>query len=534
MTMRLALTAAVLMTMPALGLAQAPPRRLIMPFENATREPGVQWLAEGSAAILADDLLALGVPAITRTDRLRAFDRLHVPAAADLSYATVIRVGRILGAGQVIVGAFEVSGEQITVRARAIELGAGRMLPEIVESGPLRDIFAVYGRVARQLAPDAPAPIAEMEQGHPPIAAFEQYSKGLIAQAPAAKIAFLTQAIRLAPGFQRPRLELWEVHTDQGDHTRALAAVAEVPPTHALARQAKFLAGLSQLHLGRLQDAFATFSALQQQRTDSALMNNLGIVQLRRSPEAGGGRAVWYFNEAARLDPGDPDLLFNLGYAYWLDRDPAAAIYWLREAVRRNPSDDAAHYVLGVALQATGSAAEASREKELARRLSSEYAQWESKQKGANGAPRGLERIKTDLDVPSALRVDTVIVEAGRRDQRELAEFHLAAGRRALEGERYAEAIAELRRAIYLAPYDHEAHLLLGRAYMRGGRLQDAIDAFKISLWSEPTIAAHLALAEAYIQTRDFMAARLELQQIFNRQPGHPDARRLLESLPPP
>ena len=46
------------------------------------------------------------------------------------------------------------------------------------------------------------------------------------------------------------------------------------------------------------------------------------------------------------------------------------------------------------------------------------------------------------------------------------------------------EAISELQRAVYLSPYDHEAHLLLGRVYLRGGRLQDAIDALKISIWS--------------------------------------------------
>lgn len=534
MTRHFFFTVAVLLTIPTLGLAQAQPRWLVMPFETATREPSVQWLAEGSAVILTDDLLALGVPAITRSDRMRAFERLHVPAAVDLSHATVIRVGRILGAGLAVVGAFETDGGRITVRARAIELGAGRMLPEIIESGALGDIYTVYEHVARRLVPDSPIPAARMESGHPPIAAFEQYIKGLIAHAPAEKIALLTQAVRLAPGFQRPRLELWEVYTGRGDHARALAAVAEVPTAHALARQAKFLAGLSQLYLGRLQDAFTTFSAVLQERPDSALMNNLGIVQLRRGTDTAGGRTVWYFSEAARLDPADPDLLFNLGYAYWLDRDPAAAIYWLREAVRRNPSDDAAHYVLGLALQATGSTAEAAREKELARRLSSEYAQWESTRKGADTAPRGLERVKTDLDVPVAFRVETVIVEAGRRDERELAEFHLAAGRRAVEAERDAEAIAELRRAIFLAPYHAEAHLLLGRVFMRGGRVQDAIDAFKISLWSEPTIAAHLALAEAYIRIHQFTAARLELQQVFDRQPGHPEARRLLDSLPPP
>ena len=52
---------------------------------------------------------------------------------------------------------------------------------------------------------------------------------------------------------------------------------------------------------------------------------------------------------------------------------PQAAIYWLREAVRSNPADGEAHFVLGAALAAAGNAAEAAREKELARRLSSTY-----------------------------------------------------------------------------------------------------------------------------------------------------------------
>ena len=46
------------------------------------------------------------------------------------------------------------------------------------------------------------------------------------------------------------------------------------------------------------------------------------------------------------------------------------------------------------------------------------------------------------------------------------------------------EAIAELDRALYLSPYLADAHLLLGRIHLRNGRVRDAIDALKISLWS--------------------------------------------------
>ena len=409
--------------------AQTTPRQLVVPFENATRAPQSYWLGEGSAVILTDDLIALGAPAITREDRLRAFERLRAPTVATLSHATVIRLGQLLGAGEVIVGSFEVNDQDIIVRARPIRIDTGRMAPEIVESGPLAEIFAVYARVGRRLVPASRVTAEEMEQGHPPIAALEQYLKGLVAQAPTTKAGFLTQALGVYPAFARARIELWNVYTDLSEHQQALAAVGDVAPDHRLKRRAKFLGGVSMLHLGQYQQAFDVFSELNAAVPDPALMNNMGIVQLRRPAGAAGGRAITYFGEATKVDATDSDLFFNLGYAYWLDRDVPTAIDWLREAVRRNPADDAAHYVLGVALLTMGSTAEAAREKELAKRLSSEYEEWEAKQPAVNSVPRGLERIKTDVDVPSSLRVEDTIVAAEQRDQRELAAFHLEAGR---------------------------------------------------------------------------------------------------------
>lgn len=467
----------------------APALQLVIPFENTTREPRGYWLSEGSAVILTDDLIALGVPAITRDDRLRTFERLRVPNAASVSYATMIRLGQVVGAEQIIVGTFEVRGTFLAVKARTIRLDTGRMSPEIVELGTLNDLFAVYGRVAQRIVPGSPVSAEEMEQGHPPLAAFEQYIKGVLAEAPATQISFLTQALRLAPTFHRARIALWSAHTEQGEHQQALSVVRQVPEDERLARQARFLGAVSMLHLAQYQTAFNAFTELNRVTADPALLNNLGIVQLRRSAAAPGGRAVSYFGEAVKLDGNDSDLFFNLGYAYWLSRDTQGAINWLREAVRRNPADDEAHYTLGVALQAAGNTSEAAREKELARRLSSTTAEWEAKRPGANAVPPGLERIKLDIDVPQTLRPEDLVVAAEQRDQREAAAFHLERGQRFYEGERDEEAIAELRRTIFLAPYESAAHLLLGKIYMRDGRAQDAIDALTIAVWSDPANA---------------------------------------------
>jgi len=501
-------------------------RVLVMPFQTATREPRSYWLGEGSAVILSDSLLALGLPVMRRDERLHSFELLRVPAIAGLSNATVIRVGQVVGASQVIVGNFTLAGDTLTVRARPILLDTGHAGAEIVESGPLADIFDIYDRVAFRLVPGSSTAGVKLEASHPPIVAFEQFIKGLIAEASETRLSFLNEAIKLAPDLQRARLAAWDVYTDLGEHERALAAVNQVPMGHRLSRQARFLASVSLLDLKRYQEAFDELNRLNMEEKDSTLLNNMGVVQLRRPPGAPGGRAVSYFNEAAALE--GVDSYFNLGYAYWLDGDASAAVFWLREAVRRNPADHAAHYVLGVALDATGSATEAAREKDLARRLSSTYEGWETR---TPSVPPGLDRIRMDLGLPDALRVENVIGAAGQRDQLQLASFHLEAGRRAYETEHDAEAISALLRAIYLSPYDHDAHLLLGRIYLRGGRVGDAIAALKISIWSDDSLAARLALADAYEKAGQINEARTELQNVLSRDASNGEAKQRLDRL---
>jgi tetratricopeptide (TPR) repeat protein len=481
----LALTLLLMWRSPVGLRAQAQDRYLVIPFENTTREARLYWLSEGAAVLLTDDLLALGASAITRDDRLRAFESLNVPPIASLSHATVIRLGQLVGATHVVAGGFELERGTLTVRARAIRLDTGRMLPEIVERGPLQQMFEIYAKIGRQLVPTSTVAIEQMERVHPPLAAFELYIKGVLAEAPATKLGYLDDALELYPNFQRARVAQWEVYTEQGEHQRGLDAVRLVPDTHAQGRRARFLAAVSLINLGRLDDAFAALGELNRQKPDPAVLNNLGIVQLRRKPGAQGSSPLTYFSEASKLDPDDPDLFFNLGYAYFASGDAKAASYWLREAVRRNPADDEAHYALGVALQKAGSEAEAAREKELARQLSSKWADLEKTPVGS-GMPRELERIKTEMVEPGSLRVASVLVASEQREQQELATFHLDRGRRLFDQERDAEATAELRRAIYLMPYQAEAHLLLGRLYQRTGRTREAIDSFKIAIWIDP------------------------------------------------
>jgi tetratricopeptide (TPR) repeat protein len=525
------LTAGLAGAAPVHGQSAAPSRILVMPFENVTRDARIVWLGEAASVLLADDLNALGANAITREERREAFQRLQVPRAASLTDATVIRIGQLVGASQVVVGSLQGEGESLIVTARSIGLEAARIQVNVSERGTLPDLYDLFERVGRKLAPPGAKPPSEVSAiPRPPIAALENYIKGLLAETPTNAVHYLNTALQADSSFDRARLALWDVFDEQADHQRALAAVAPVADGSPWSRRARFLAGLSQLNLKRYDDAFNTFNALADARASAPALNNLGIVQLRRGSTPQTGLATYYFHQAAEADATEPDYFFNLGYAYWMERDTQAAIYWLRETVRRNPADGDAHYVLGAALASARNPTEASREKELARRLSSTYAEWD-KRPAAEPVPKGLERTKTDVELPHARRVEETLAASGQRDQQELARFYVDRGRRLYQQENDREAIAELNRALFLSPYEADAHLLLGRIHLRNGRVHDAIDALKISLWSAETAEAHAVLAAAYADAKDADKAREEAQRALVLDPQSPDARRVLDRL---
>ena len=322
------------------ALPAAASRILVVPFETSARDGRTYWLGDAVSILIADDLNARGLGAIGRSARERAYEQLHLPPHAVLTRATVIKVGELVAATQIVVGEVDLDGDALTIRARPIGLEIGRAQPEVVERGDLSELFAVADRAARRAVPGGGA----AAQGPTPsLQVFERYVKGLLAEQPAAQAEFLEAALRLDPGYDRARLALWEVRTTLGQNDGALAAVRDIAPTSPEYSRARFLSAVSLLALKQYDQAFTVFKALLETVPDASVWNDLGVIQLRRPQSAETGKPVYYFTKAAEAEPEDPDLLFNLGYAYALDKDPQAAIYWLREALRRNPADAEAH-----------------------------------------------------------------------------------------------------------------------------------------------------------------------------------------------
>jgi Tfp pilus assembly protein PilF len=132
------------------------------------------------------------------------------------------------------------------------------------------------------------------------------------------------------------------------------------------------------------------------------------------------------------------------------------------------------------------------------------------------------------VDAAPITYVTAAIANPAQRDHDATAMFHLERGRRLVEGQNDREAVNELRRAIYLAPYADEPHLLLGKVYQRTGRLEDAINEYKIAIWARETVAARVALGTALLEAGDRAAARTEAERALQLSPESAEARALL------
>jgi Tfp pilus assembly protein PilF len=177
-------------------------------------------------------------------------------------------------------------------------------------------------------------------------------------------------------------------------------------------------------------------------------------------------------------------------------------------------------------LVAAGRTTEAQRELDLARLLGSPGDDAQTFVLSAQ-VPEGLERTPTATDLSSTTVRRTVGGGPAQRDQEATAQFHLTNARRLLADGRDRAAVSELRRAIYLSPYEEEPHRLLGGVHQRAGLLTDAIEEYTVALWCRETVAGRVALGVALLESGQREAAHREAARALVLDPSSVDARAL-------
>src|SRR6266540_775509 len=80
---------------------------LVLPFFNHAKSAGLDWIGEAIVESVQDSLASGGLLVLDRDDRLEAYRRLSLRRGAELTHASILKVGESLGASTVVYGFFE-------------------------------------------------------------------------------------------------------------------------------------------------------------------------------------------------------------------------------------------------------------------------------------------------------------------------------------------------------------------------------------------------------------------------------------------
>lgn len=321
---------------------------LVLPFFNASKNPNLNWIGESLAEAMGEALGSEGLMVLDRDYRVEAFRRLAIRPYSILTKASVIKIGEMADAEQVIFGRFDltpVSGSKsrgsLQMTAALLDLRHLKEGPEFVQIGAVEDLAALQGHLAwqtlRYIKPNGAPSEAEFRARHPAVRvdAIESYVRGLLAGNPDEEHRLFTQAARLDPKYSQPCFQLGRLLWKKKEYKSAGDWFQKVTSSDVHYHEANFFLGLCRYYTGDFSGARAAFQLVARIVPLSEVYNNLGAAESRANlPDA-----TENFRKALEGDSSDTAYLFNVGYGLWRQGNYQEASANFRAVLARDPSD---------------------------------------------------------------------------------------------------------------------------------------------------------------------------------------------------
>ncbi|MCX5718277.1 MAG: FlgO family outer membrane protein [Nitrospirae bacterium] len=381
--------------------ANAEEKRIaVLPFKNLMQKQDFNYLSEGIAATITAKLGSIrGIAVVERSQLEAAFKEMGLQKAGVVDEKTAVKAGKILGVDIVVIGEFQVAGDQVRISARFVEVQTGKVVSTAVETDFFQKIFMLQDAVAFSLAESLQKALkivatgAESEDvkkekatmaSMPPGTASEYYSKGYDykwnKKDTDKAVEYYLKAVSIDPNHENALFELGYVYNEKGEYQKAIGYYSKVVALNPRAKDAFNNIGLAYSRLNDQQNAEKWYKkSLDIDPNYAIALNGLGLVMWKtkkfKEAEVLYKKAIQsdpkyhmayynmgilyedmkqyaeskdYYRKTIEINPGYVNAMINLGIILETkDKNFSDAEYWYKKASEASPDNHLAYYNLG-------------------------------------------------------------------------------------------------------------------------------------------------------------------------------------------
>jgi tetratricopeptide (TPR) repeat protein len=470
---------------------------LVLPFDNRTGQPNLDWMREAAAEILSSRFRSAGFAPMSRADRMYALDHLGLPEGFHPSRASSLKLAETLDADSIIVGSYVTDGTGIVAEAQVVDVQNLRMSGEVQARGEMREMIQIFDSLAWKLTRQMDASFSAPEESFLAadrglqLSAFEQYIRGITEPDQAERLRHLNQAVTLSPEYGPAWMALGREEYNGQQYELAAKAFARVGTGSPDALEAGFFRGLALVFQGDYVQAEQAFAGVARVLPLAVVVNDEGVASSRQGHD---GTAL--FQQAVAADPNNEDYRFNLAVSLKRHGATAEALAELGQCERLRPNDSEA-LALDQAWGHAGAGAGATA--------------------GANADVKAdpLERIARNFDA-AAFRQAVAVMDqmaaarlAAMKPEAQAAEM-VAQGNGYLDRGLLSEAERLYGSALVVAPNDSAAHAGLAEVKERAGDAEGARREARAALVQKPVLEAYLVLGRLDLAAGELSRAKNE------------------------
>lgn len=235
----------------------------------------------------------------------------------------------------------------------------------------------------------------------------------------------------------------------------------------------------------------------------------LGVLADREGKESA---AIDYYRRALRAQPDDAASARGIVVIYLRQGAPDKALAFIKPLAEQWERSTALQAVYADTLTQMGKVDDAILAARKALRRDERY------------VPAMLSLAKANQRAGKVELADSILDQAIAIDTNN-AELHYLKGKRLLEDQRLAEALAEFRKSVELDPDDAEARMELGLRLLAGANYSEALSQFQaVERLAPKMVEVQLALGDAYRSTRQWDKAKVAFDKALRAKSDLPQA----------